>query len=78
VGRALHSSRTVGSPALRLIPYVKSSARQPYESPTAGYVLSAQFSDDLKRKKKTTCKLFDVHFGHTIHWAGSLPNGMYY
>ena len=42
----LHSSRTIGHPPLSIIPHIKSAARQPYESPMAGYRFSLQAAAD--------------------------------
>jgi hypothetical protein len=64
VWAVLNCSRSAGPPPLRLIPYIKSSARQPYESPKAGYVFSAQLSDDLRRKKNPKYKSIAVSFGY--------------
>jgi hypothetical protein len=58
----LHSSRTIGHPPLSIIPHIKSAARQPYESPTAGYNIT-QISSDVKNKKEATYKSIEVSFG---------------
>ena len=58
----LHTPRTAGHPPQSLIPYIKSYARQPYDSPTAGYNIT-HISSDVKNKKEATYKSIEVSFG---------------
>lgn len=62
VWAVLNCSRTARPPPLRLIPYIKRSARQPYDSPKAGYVFSGQFSADVRRTKIPTYTSITVSY----------------